>query len=639
MKLSFIRPYLSIKNFKDIDNLPDFVLITGVNGVGKSHLLEAIQGGAIACDKFQARQISSYTWSNLELPDAQLVSSQQIQTQRKGELDQIEHSANHVLQQINNVLDGMRVPREARTKFDMFSLTLENVAEMGVSKPQAIYQQIEELKASVLAGNPQISKLVARASIETGKPIFKVTKADVEKLKSPSVGSITLFQNEFARLFVSYRNLIVENNLRELAAIRGDKEAVYVPQDQVEAKFGPAPWDVLNAIMAEANLGFSIDSPSLFDFSDYIPVLTNSRTGDVVAFSKLSSGEKIIMAFALCVHYTNDDRQTVEAPKLLLLDEIDAPLHPSMAKGLIRIIERNIVGKCGIKVIATTHSPTTVALAPEESVFAMHAGQLGLHKMSKSAALNVLTQGVPTIALDFEGRRQIFVESQADAKVYDTLYRHVKSKLGSERSLEFIGTGIVGGAGTEMHAGCAVVRNLVSDLSTRGNISVFGLIDWDGENKPTDRIKVVGYLERDGLENVMLDPLILAAYICRVFPNDRESIGLARDTTFAAFSNLPISALQKHANTVVEKIIGAPASTIVTRSEYLGEFSLEIDQRYFLLDDHKLEQLAIDAFPFLKSKARSAGSLMSSIALELLAEDPKFTPKLVFDVFQELLDG
>jgi len=52
----------------------------------------------------------------------------------------------------------------------------------------------------------------------------------------------------------------------------------------------------------------------------------------------------------------------------LLLDEVDASLHPSMIKNLLDVIEK-IFLKNGCKVILATHSPTTVALAPEESIY------------------------------------------------------------------------------------------------------------------------------------------------------------------------------------------------------------------------------------------------------------------------------
>ena len=47
MKLVFSKPHLSIASFPPIE-LPKFTLLTGVNCVGKTHLLKAIENGAVS---------------------------------------------------------------------------------------------------------------------------------------------------------------------------------------------------------------------------------------------------------------------------------------------------------------------------------------------------------------------------------------------------------------------------------------------------------------------------------------------------------------------------------------------------------------------------------------------------------------
>jgi predicted ATPase len=54
MKLSFVKPYKSITSIPNIE-IPDFVVLTGVNGAGKTHLIEAIENGSI-----QKHQIIQY---------------------------------------------------------------------------------------------------------------------------------------------------------------------------------------------------------------------------------------------------------------------------------------------------------------------------------------------------------------------------------------------------------------------------------------------------------------------------------------------------------------------------------------------------------------------------------------------------
>jgi hypothetical protein len=64
---------------------------------------------------------------------------------------------------------------------------------------------------------------------------------------------------------------------------------------------------------------------------------------------------------------------------------------------MLEVIE-NIFLQHGVKVILVPHSPTTIALAPEESIFVMNHSELNrIEKKSKQIALTVLTQGFATI--------------------------------------------------------------------------------------------------------------------------------------------------------------------------------------------------------------------------------------------------
>jgi len=167
----------------------------------------------------------------------------------------------------------------------------------------------------------------------------------------------------------------------------------------------------------------------MFEWSNFFPT--------DLYFADLSSGEKVLMSLALCLYYTEDTRQITNYPKLLLLDEIDAPLHPSMCRLYLDVLIRTVVETHKICVIATTHSPSTVAIAPEESIYVIEPNKVGLHKTTKARALSILTDGVPTLSISFDGRRQVFVESPNDAKIFDTIMQIFKGRIQSERSLEF----------------------------------------------------------------------------------------------------------------------------------------------------------------------------------------------------------
>lgn len=338
------------------------------------------------------------------------------------------------------------------------------------------------------------------------------------------------------------------------------------------------------------------------------------------------------MSFAFCVYFANDRRQLSVYPKVLLFDEIDAPLHPSMTKSLVDTITDTLVGKFGIKVIATTHSPSTVAMSPTDSTFIMRPGRPGIEPVSKSEALNILTIGVPTLAISFDGRRQIFVESPADAKTYDSIYKLIKPKIVSDRSLEFVATG---GA---TNVGCDVVKRLVGDLVGAGNQSIFGLIDFDGKHVDENRIAVLGKGERNGLENFVFDPLLIAGLICRDTPAWKQEIGIDTSLNFPSFIAQEAGLFQEVVNVTCRKVMGGSDSPKRAVS-YLGGFSLDVDERWLSVDDHQLEAKILSAFPYLQALAKQqAGKLMQHMISTVITDRVEFLPLSVYQTIRDILE-
>ncbi len=92
----------------------------------------------------------------------------------------------------------------------------------------------------------------------------------------------------------------------------------------------------------------------------------NTFNKSEVKFSELSSWEKVLNLLTLALYNSQFD---IEFPKVLLMDEPDASLHPTMSKQFLEVIQKVFVEEKGVKVIITTHSPSTVALASEENLF------------------------------------------------------------------------------------------------------------------------------------------------------------------------------------------------------------------------------------------------------------------------------
>jgi predicted ATP-binding protein involved in virulence len=80
-RISFVREYLSIKNFDSIE-LNDFTVITGLNGAGKSHLLDAIEKKHVAVDIKPNVSIVKFNYENFKLENEVAFNAYQLVTEK-----------------------------------------------------------------------------------------------------------------------------------------------------------------------------------------------------------------------------------------------------------------------------------------------------------------------------------------------------------------------------------------------------------------------------------------------------------------------------------------------------------------------------------------------------------------------------
>ena len=650
INLTFQQSHASIVSFPKT-SIPDFTLITGPNGAGKTHLLQAIQQGFILTDTApqgnNQNQIRMFDWSTMAPQDTSAFTSEAIRSERHNLYNQFQvyRQRTDLLEPVRNAIRNFNFGDEYLSDPGRLLALEDNELKAILGSDDQVSElrnqlagPVQNYENSILGqfdpnGQAQL-KAVAKFS---KKPIILIGEKEILSPAIPNWGQSDIFQQSFARLFVAYRDLKLVNSFAKFRASEGEVTEFLSEKEFIQTH-GPAPWDFVNNSLAKAGLDFEINEPSPHDYNQFQPTMTKRSNGTVIPFSALSSGEKVLMSFAFCVYYSNDRRQLAIQPKILLFDEIDAPLHPSMSKNVIDTITKVLVGDFGIKVIATTHSPSTVALAPEESIFTMRPNEPGVHESSKATALNILTAGVPTIAISHDGRRQVFVESPIDAKIYDALYRLLKPNIVSDRSLEFVATGTRTAGSGDRNTGCEMVKYIVSKLSDAGNISVFGLIDWDGINKPTDRISVLAYGSRNGIENVILDPLLLGLTICRSCSAEQSAVGIPDGISYLRLVAENRELFQDIVDKIGSAVFGSSAATTATAS-YDDGLILQVDNRFFSTDDHALEKMIVDAFPFLKSITKNqAGNLIHYIIDNVLTDNPGLVPVEIKCVIEELLE-
>lgn len=656
MQLQFESSYLSITDFPKIE-LPKFAVVTGINGVGKTHLLGAIVMGKIKNDITPNQaDIRLFNWHNLSPNDAGFFDGHNLLQYRTSIYSAFEKELPQHVDKILNTARSNGIAEKYLAARNLAIFSYQNLIDI-LGNPEQAYQAHQSIQDAISSASTSIyfslstgidrnsywhtDQVLDQLTLQTGRPLIMLERNDFFEYIPAVWGQTDLFQHSFAPLFVAYRDLKIENDLKRLRRSDGDLTAIPLSSDEFTKKYNIPPWDFVNNTFRKTGLDFKIDHPDLRNHSPYQPRLTKLSTGTEVRFTELSSGEKILMSFAFCVYYGQDNRQIANFPKVLLLDEVDAPLHPSMSRMLMRTITEVLVKEHGINVIFTTHSPSTVAVAPDESIYVMKPNLPGLHKVSKGEALNVLTFEVPTLAISFDGRRQVFVENVIDSEIYERLYQVLKRKIQSERSLNFIAVGRRKDSGPDENTGCDQVKQIVANLTEAGNISVLGLIDWDTSNTSLGRVFVLAEGRRYAIENCIYDPILLAALVVREIPGrSHKLLGLTDQETYISFKNFPTERLQVIAEEIEKLILGIDGISTEDKFMQVGYCNgsqIRLRKAYLKMMGHNLEERVLQVFPEFNKINRHTGDLLKWMVNTVISDMPELVPDELSDIFTSLL--
>lgn len=448
MNISFFGKYKSITSFNWI-NIPNFAIITGPNGSGKSQLLQLIYNTIINKDGTTERVVIDERIN----PDEITFLKGEWQLQNTGfvDLSTIQQSLNQKFTQFKDSKSERRNEHELK-KYYAF---------------QRIFER---------SGKENKSLITKEEFVE----LFPELYIEQDSQLSQKIGEI----------FYNYRLSEIERQAKRLS------------EEDIVKEIGEKPWVVLREIIMESKLPFSFNDPSNNGIRDSFQLkLTNTILNEEVDFQDLSSGEKVLISLMFYLYNSQEKRMF---PKMLLLDEPDAHLHPSMSQQFLNVVKNVLVDKYGVKVIMTTHSPSTVMLSPDDSIFEMSRSEPRINKsISKNHAVSILTSGLVYVG---EGTKYFLVEDNDDVTFYSYIYNHLttENQIDSEIPLVFIPASTKDASG-----GKSVVQNWVTKLQDSGLTHIIhGLIDADTGNASSDGVYVI---DRYSIENYLVDPIVVFA--------------------------------------------------------------------------------------------------------------------------------
>lgn len=404
MNLKYQQDHLSIKKFNDVE-LQDFTVLTGVNGSGKSHLLQAIDQKKVIIEGYENANIVLFNYETFKLENESSFSAHAISQEREQAWNFFTQNGGGNIKNIiqswkNNLGTNYQIVTSLceEKKENLFSLSKDDISN------DAIFDQLKSYKQNIknhFKNNPNLKdNQQAHAILTLIKKlpfsIDEIKKEDFIKLYKPFYYKNDFLPQQLGKVIWDYYIRYDRNEYNVYENATRDKNYPVLSESDFIKIYGDKPWEVINTILSEFDsLKYTINSPEGFGYHDNFQLkLINKEENLEISFEHLSSGERVLMALVASIYKSSSDNHF---PDILLLDEIDASLHPSMMKNLLSVIN-NVFLEKNVKIILVTHSPSTIALTPEESVFVMNENGVNrIEKKSKEDALEILTEGFATL--------------------------------------------------------------------------------------------------------------------------------------------------------------------------------------------------------------------------------------------------
>lgn len=587
----------------------NLIVLTGRNGSGKTRLLESIQKNMSVVDLGGKR---------LNNQEVILVEQARLTPNFGGVYNDAKFQT--------KITSSLQMYDRVKSDFDS-PLDMDKARNLGRKYEESIpYESLYNLCRSI--------------AHQLNKPASELTHDEIKINFEDHVHSVLGFQNisGICNQYIQRKKL---NRFNRYCAQQEGDDVAFLSDEQFLKTFRAEPWKIINTIIESTfDKKFYFSEPDESSQSyDYNAELIQRDTGLPVTVNALSSGEKTLLWLALTLFNSQYyDLLAVKTPKLLLLDEPDAFLHPQMVVKMYRVLEK-FSASFDSRIFITTHSPTTVALAPEGSTYIVNDNSI--LPITKDEGVAELLDGVTQISISPNNRRQVFVESQYDANTFQLIYSklsHNSDYIDPKVSLNFISSGpkmpeqqlkdkvrqvfninddtllsefvkSINGVGN-----CVQVIGQVEALDQGDNETVRGIIDWDLKNLPSKHVSVLAKDYAYSIENITLDPICI---LLLLHNNELESFTMdmicGSDIHWSDWLK-DDDLLQESVDRFVRMVMGKENNK-ESQISYMSGKKLLTDSEYLNMEGHPLEKLIKEKYPALKGFARTGkdGELKYSI--------------------------
>ena len=423
----------SIQQMDDFD-LPDFAVLIGRNGIGKTQLLKAMAGGSAVISGVSRPSIELYNINSFQPQESGqggwahssfflLTIGRYFSRVSGWSLAQV---AKDIFEETVDKL-GIIDDKSGRHEFEKsVRMEIEKIPDFDVLPELDEYSPVGSYLNSIRVNfiykfergkqknrssqdnrrgsfNQDQAALICHAMKLSGKLPHELCHDDILRASHYEGDTIG---NQLSQIFVRYK---AEQHAWAHTESEACGKSVQSLMKEYRQRHRP-PWEILRARidrMREAsddpelfNFEFSDPEEDTLSYADHNQYLfeaqfTNRTSGDSYSVRDLSSGEKILLC--LCLLAFNRDMGRHQ-PGLLLFDELDALLHPSMISALIAGLKDQFVDN-GTRVIMATHSVTTVSLLEEGEIFRLTrlGSKIKVLPVARAKAVAELSEGIATI--------------------------------------------------------------------------------------------------------------------------------------------------------------------------------------------------------------------------------------------------
>jgi energy-coupling factor transporter ATP-binding protein EcfA2 len=378
-------------------NKTNFIIITGCNGVGKTHLLNYLNDRLLKEHKNinVVYHEADYNYNSYSVSNSQGIFNPYINND-----EQIEKLINDVQKYfIGNVKPPQCDEIFCRVINNISVENINNKIDIGCDEWKNKVRDM--IRFTVNCG--KISDI--RNPFDILYIVFK-RYSEHKKANFERLHKIQCLE-EIYNFYCIERNLnpnLSESNRQFMTETKNKEILDKLIDTMVTKKLPIAPWEEMNIIFEKHKFKYCVcwekDNIGFEEKIIFRPKIINSNNYYTIP-PNLSSGEKLILNIYTWLYYhqglcfDNGTKEFVGKANIILLDEPDKHLDPELCKLFYEIVNDEFVQKQKIQVIMTTHKPDTVHFAQSENVFILEDRRITCDKQN---AISRMTKNLrPTI--------------------------------------------------------------------------------------------------------------------------------------------------------------------------------------------------------------------------------------------------